>query len=1024
MKVSIIMPCFNVEKTLARALDSIFMQKVDFEYEVIIVDDASVDQTLGIAKKYLTRYPQIRIICNDSNKGNAHTYYTGLCAARGEYICVLDGDDYYTIPDKLQRQVDFLDADIDEEYVGTATHYIIDFGNNMVSIPPRSNFKWMSYADFMTSKTDYYHTSTYMYRNIFRNNVPSQIKETLYRGDTPRTTFHLQYSGKKIRILDFVGSVYTYEFNGIWSGLKRKEQYEYQISYLKQHRENVSTEFERVYIDRKIEICRDMMKDISDDFRRYPSMTIDEALKYISEYAGEFAFAQKDFVLQHAYFSAYIDTLCATLGYVAGIRNPQYVQKEANQGHLCIVNGILNPRGGGIFTEIEELIDIYADKKVFLIVTQMNEIPAQVIEKLGEHSNVVVVCPPPDCSERLMWFREQIAKIAPYRTYYYCSHSDSYGVALAQQGCCENITLFSFDHGYLCGISNPNLGKIVAKRPVDYMMLKKKFKEKVIFIPAWTKRNMDCVETKYCPFKEHDKLITACGAARYYKVDGKFPCRYIDMVITLLKATGGVHYHFGELPEDTKKEIYKRMDTEKIETDKFIHIPWAESIPRALLEKHIDVFLEPFSVVSYKLTLDVLSVGVPVIACRGNTRMSITDFLPKDNIFWKELEELGNILTGLSKIDLQEQSAKAVEYFERYHNVDIVGRMLIDNVGLPEPEKYVYPDNTLIDITDSFRLFGMTYKIDVMSKADVEKTEEVVKNSKKETIKEEQNSIDKEYKSIILQAIEKTLKRTTIQHLDYHITEHCNLNCVGCSTFAPLAKPCFADLESFKHDMENLYRLVGNAVQQIHLLGGEPLLHPKVEQFAEICRSIFAEARIDITTNGLLVADMPDEFWITLKKNNIAIKYTQYPLNFDYQGMVKYVEEKGVYVFSAGPDKGIKCFRRTPLNRKGIANINHSFIQCPYTDCAQLRDGKLYHCPASAFSYLLNRKIEEDNVTGGTFTLSEGDYIDLSEARTKDDVFQFLSNAIPFCQYCDMDKVDEQVEWRVSSGKLSEWVEL
>lgn len=224
--------------------------------------------------------------------------------------------------------MDFLDADIEEEYVGTATQYIIDLGNNMVSIPSRSNYKWISYTDFLTQKTDYYHTSTYMYRNIFRGNVPMQIKETLYRGDTPRTMFHLQYSGKKIKILDFVGSAYTYEFNGIWSGLKQKEQYAYQISYLTRHRENVSTSFERLSADKQIEFFEHQMEMASDNFNCYPAISIDQALEYILEYNRTFAFAQKDFVLQHVYVSSYIDTLCTSLGFIELVRNPQYVQKK------------------------------------------------------------------------------------------------------------------------------------------------------------------------------------------------------------------------------------------------------------------------------------------------------------------------------------------------------------------------------------------------------------------------------------------------------------------------------------------------------------------------------------------------------------------------------------------------------------------------------------------------------------------------------------------------------------------------
>lgn len=169
---------------------------------------------------------------------------------------------------------------------------------------------------------------------------------------------------------------------------------------------------------------------------------------------------------------------------------------------------------------------------------------------------------------------------------------------------------------------------------------------------------------------------------------------------------------------------------------------------------------------------------------------------------------------------------------------------------------------------------------------------------------------------------------------------------------------------------------------------------------------------------------MSDKFWNVLRENDIAIKYTQYPLKFDYTKMVNYVQEKGVYVFSAGPEDGIKYFRRIPLNMKSTFNIYHSYVQCPYTDCAQIRDGKLYHCPASAFSYLLNRKIKEMDQVKTCFRISKGDYLDLSEAQKGEDVFTFLSNAVPFCQYCDMDHINAHVEWRTSKKNVEEWVDF
>lgn len=714
MKVSIIMPCYNVEKTIIRALDSIIKQKVTFEYEVIVVDDCSTDNTLVMVSCYAKSYPQVKLICNDKNQGNAHSYYVGLCAARGDYFCVLDGDDYYTISDKLQRQVDFLESDVKTEYVGTATQYIIDLGDNTVSIPDRSVCAEFTYADFLTQNSGYYHTATYMYRNIFRGNVPACFSETLYRGDTPRTMFHLMYSGKKIKVLDFVGSAYTFEYTGIWSGLKQKEQFEYQVNYQMKHKENVTTAFEREAADRLINFNREKMFAAQDDLRRYPSITIEQALASIGHYAGKFAFMQKEFTLKHVYRSLYLDTLCASLGYIDGVRNPDHLQQSVNNENVCIFNGVLNPKGGGIFVEIDELIEIYDSKNVFLFVTDMEEVPSEAKSILAHHNNLSILCPPKNIEKRLEWFRTQIAKIAPYRSYFYCSHKDAYAAALIQESKGENITLFSFDHGFLCGILNPSIDIIVAKRPTDYWMLKKELGDRVILIPAWSKGAQNCEEYEYEPFNEHDQLITASGAARFYKIDGKPPYRYIDMIVSLLQETKGVHYHFGELPECFQKEINEKLCSANIQLEKFIHISWAENIPLELLKNHVDVFIEPFPVVSYKLTLEVLSVGIPIIAWNGFTRMEITDFVPEGTMFWRDKAEFLSLLTGLERETLKDKSMQCLKCFEMSHSMKAISGFLHANRTFPIAEKRSYPDDTLNEITDSLRVYGNNFRISIM----------------------------------------------------------------------------------------------------------------------------------------------------------------------------------------------------------------------------------------------------------------------------------------------------------------------
>ncbi len=118
--LSIICDTYNHEKYIAQCLDGILMQKVNFTFEVLIHDDASVDNTANIIKEYELKYPDtVKPIYQSENQ-----YYKGASAyiwqtyqfprAKGKYVAMCEGDDYWTDPYKLQKQVDFLEKN--EEY--------------------------------------------------------------------------------------------------------------------------------------------------------------------------------------------------------------------------------------------------------------------------------------------------------------------------------------------------------------------------------------------------------------------------------------------------------------------------------------------------------------------------------------------------------------------------------------------------------------------------------------------------------------------------------------------------------------------------------------------------------------------------------------------------------------------------------------------------------------------------------------------------------------------------------------------
>ena len=116
MMVSVCITTYNHEQFIAQALDGVLSQQTNFDYEILLGEDQSSDRTREIAKEYAARHPErIRLFLHDyphdyQRNGGAKNFVHNIKNARGKYIALLDGDDYWTSPQKLQKQVDLLEA--------------------------------------------------------------------------------------------------------------------------------------------------------------------------------------------------------------------------------------------------------------------------------------------------------------------------------------------------------------------------------------------------------------------------------------------------------------------------------------------------------------------------------------------------------------------------------------------------------------------------------------------------------------------------------------------------------------------------------------------------------------------------------------------------------------------------------------------------------------------------------------------------------------------------------------------------
>ena len=111
IKVSALILTYNHEHFIGQAIEGFLLQKTDFPCELVIADDCSTDGTRDVIRRYWEKDPQrIRVLLNRHNIGAHHTYTRAYRACRGQYVATVEGDDYWTSPDKFQRQADLLDA--------------------------------------------------------------------------------------------------------------------------------------------------------------------------------------------------------------------------------------------------------------------------------------------------------------------------------------------------------------------------------------------------------------------------------------------------------------------------------------------------------------------------------------------------------------------------------------------------------------------------------------------------------------------------------------------------------------------------------------------------------------------------------------------------------------------------------------------------------------------------------------------------------------------------------------------------
>lgn len=255
------------------------------------------------------------------------------------------------------------------------------------------------------------------------------------------------------------------------------------------------------------------------------------------------------------------------------------------------------------------------------------------------------------------------------------------------------------------------------------------------------------------------------------------------------------------------------------------------------------------------------------------------------------------------------------------------------------------------------------------------------------------------------------LSDSYLGYLEYHIADHCNLNCAACEHYSALVeKPVFPIFSKFEQDIKRLKKIINN-IGMIRILGGEPLLNKDIISYIKLTRELYPKSDIVIVTNALLLKSMPDKFYDVLKKYHIKIHISYYkPLVKVMPSILRMLEKKEVeFVIS-----DLNEFFTLKQTLKRNPEPEYQFFKCFQARCNNLYDGKIAACflpfTTKYFNKYFGKQLPEDGA------------IDLYDERLTLEELK-LRLCIPFerCAYCTDPKI---IDWRSikKTSTLEDWV--
>ena len=241
--------------------------------------------------------------------------------------------------------------------------------------------------------------------------------------------------------------------------------------------------------------------------------------------------------------------------------------------------------------------------------------------------------------------------------------------------------------------------------------------------------------------------------------------------------------------------------------------------------------------------------------------------------------------------------------------------------------------------------------------------------------------------------------------IEYHVVDHCNLNCKGCAHFSNISPHSFRDVNDFEKEISCLASKI--KLDELRIMGGEPLLHPNLVSFLSVARKYYTKSKITVCTNAIALNRMNDDFWDCMRKNKIGLELTMYPpMKEKFGDVIRLVHKNRIKIMHIH----VADYFVGTMNRKGDSDPVITHKHCTMRICHHLRGGVLYLCPVACYMDYYNSYFQQE--------IPRDNGIDIFE-NSGSDLEKYVTTSKDVCRYCTTKC--HTFEWAQSKKEVNEW---